>query len=400
MSETTSTQPEMNYGRIGSLGFILGLIGLLACLAVMYGGDKAMATNMMHSWMFGWAFWLALTLGCLGFTLLHHVVRGSWGQAVIRIFEAGGGVFALGTIAVLFAPIYLHLDKFYGMWVHPEPGDKIVAAKAVYMTPVAFLGRFIVFFAIWMAFAAVLRRSILRQDKTGDLNQQHFRTNLSAPGLVLYVITLTLATTDWFMSMDAHWMSTMFGPLYMIVCANLAIGFAAAVVCFNSNKAPYNAIMSKDLTRDFGNVTFMFVMLWVYFMLSQFIIIWHGNLPEYTSYYYKRQYESGFLLALGAINIVFGWFVPWMTLLSPKIKTLPKAVGQVAVFIFLMRIIDVYWNIMPFLRGGYVYPMWTDLVAFITIGGWWLFAFGKTASQASILPEHDTRLQEAIAHVA
>jgi hypothetical protein len=87
-----------------------------------------------------------------------------------------------------------------------------------------------------------------------------------------------------------------------------------------------------------------------------------------------------------------------MTLLAPRVKAGVQRLAIVCVVLIGMRFIDLYWTNMPFLRKGEVLPQWTDLVALIAIGGFWLWAFGKTTTQAAILPKHDTRLQEALHH--
>ena len=397
MSVATAEQ-KVSFRGAGNAGFIVGLLGTAGAMALMFGGDKALGKTMTHSWVFAWGVFMALVLGCFGLTLLHHTVRGSWGQAVIRIFEAGGGALALFVMALLFLPIAANFGVPYGKWWPMPVDDKYVVHKEVWLNPLGFGVRFAIYFLIWIGLAWGLRKSSLRQDANGDINEQQRRTNWSAPALVIYVLTITLASTDWFMSMDPHWFSTIYGPLYMIVGANLALGLATAIVCVNAKKSPYNEVVSGNLTKDLGNLCFAFTMLWIYFSLSQFLIIWSGNLPEFTSFFYKRQYDSQFLLILGAVNVVFGWFVPWMALLAPRTKKSLQLLLFVSSGIVLMRLIDLYWNIMPFMRKGDVLPFWTDAVALVAVGGFWLWAFGKTSAQADLLPQHDMRLQEALRH--
>jgi hypothetical protein len=88
-----------------------------------------------------------------------------------------------------------------------------------------------------------------------------------------------------------------------------------------------------------------------------------------------------------------------MTLLAPRTKANFRLLGTVAISIFFLRFIDIYWNIMPFMRGGEVLPTYTDLVALVAIGGLWLGAFGLASAKAKLIPAHDTRLEEALSHV-
>jgi uncharacterized membrane protein YiaA len=63
---------------IGIVGLILWGIGLFT--------QRELAFQGYH---FAYIFWAGLSIGCLGMTLLVHVVRGKWGQPLVRIFEAG-----------------------------------------------------------------------------------------------------------------------------------------------------------------------------------------------------------------------------------------------------------------------------------------------------------------------
>lgn len=395
---STETEKAVNFRPTGNAGLMLGILGMIGACALIFGGG-ADAKTMLHSYLFGWSLFLALALGCLGVTLLHHVTRGSWSLSILRLCEAGGGAGAFTLLAIAFLPIIAKMDVVYKKWMKFDPADTIIANKEAWLNQNAFILRFALYFLFWIGIAYFMRRSSVRQDESQDINEQHRRTNWGAPGLVLYVVSITLASTDFFMSLDPHWFSTMFGPLYMIVGANMAIALMTAVVCFNAAKAPYNTIMSKDVSRDLGNLTFAFTMLWIYFTLSQFIIIWSGNLPEFISFYDKRQHSSQFLLFLGSANVILGWFIPWMTLLAPRTKANFRLLGIVAISIFFLRFIDIYWNIMPFMRGGEVLPTYTDLVALVAIGGLWLGAFGLASAKAKLIPAHDTRLEEALSHV-
>ncbi|MBL8059207.1 MAG: hypothetical protein JNK63_00660 [Chthonomonas sp.] len=389
---------KAKFGHLGNLGLLMGVLFGGTALALMFGGDKAMGAEMVRSWTWAWGVFMALTLGSLGMALLSYITRGAWSQSVLRLFEAGGGAKTLFIMALLFLPVAANFGVPYYKWFPLQVHDEYMVTKAQWLNPQGFGIRFGIYFLIWMYLAARLRKSSLRQDESREIREQHFRTNLASPGMVVFILSVTLAATDWFMSMDPHWFSTMYGPLFIIVSANMALALATFIVCRNAKKEPYNQIVSEDLTKDLGNLNFMMTMLWIYFSLSQFIIIWSGNLPEFTSFYYKRQVESQFLLILGAVNVVFGWLIPWTALLAPRTKRNLSLLAFTAAAIFLMRFIDLYWTIMPFMRGGQVLPIWTDLLAILSIGSFWMWMFGKTTTEAELLPAHDTRLQEALHH--
>lgn len=406
MATETQSQSQFNAKSIMGVGFLAGIIGII--LLVVAGG--AMGADslkpVLQSYLFGWSMLSAAVLGCFGLTLLHHTVRGSWGLSVLRIFEAGGGPVALFWTAVSFLPIAMNMGAIYGKWVNPDPADALVMHKVApqmlfgsisipgYLTPGFFLFRFALYFLIWIVFAYFLKLWSEKEDATKDLKWRHKRTNLSAPGLVVFVLTITLASTDWFMSIDPHWFSSIFGPWYMIGGALFSLAVASAIVCANANKTPYNSVVSPGLTRDLGNLLFAICMLWIYFTLSQYLIIWSGNLPEFIIYYKERQ--AGVLPLVGMANVLLGWFLPWMLLLAPPMKAKPERLLFVCGILISMRFVDLYWNIIPLF--GRSYPVWTDLAALLGLLGIWLAIIGHQLQKSAVLPSHDTRLQEALEH--
>ncbi len=391
--DEVNVAPAVNFKPVGSVGLILALVGLVG-LAAFSSSSAAESIKLVSTgYFYGWALIMSLCLGCLGFTFMHHVVRGTWGLSVLRIFEAGSSPMTLFIMLLAYLPIWMNRETIYHHWIHFDPADKVLMYKSAYLNENWFAFRTLVYFAIWICFSALLRKWSLKEDKTKDLKLRQKRTNLGAAGLVMFVISITIASTDWFMSVDPHWFSAIFGPLYMIGGAVFAISFGTFVVCKNATKAPYNTVVSKELTKDLGNLMFAFTMLWIYFTLSQYIIIWSGNLPEFITFYKNRQ--GPFLSVLGSINILFTWLLPWGMLIAPINKSNPNRLMMIAGFAMLMRCVDVYWNFMPFFRAT---PSVTDLFGILAVLGLWLFGFGQSLRKASILPEHDTRLQEALKH--
>lgn len=381
---------RVNYGPMGNASVLVGFLGAIAMGAGIFSGKEG-----KHAYMFGFTCFAAMVIGCLGLTLLHHICRGSWSLSVLRIFEAGGGPVAVGSLAIAFIPIWLMRNDFYHHWIHPEhPFSHWV--KRAYFTETSWTIRAVMFLGIWFAISLAMRNSTRRQDKSGAINEQHFRTNYGVFSLILFILTVTFAITDWVMSMDPHWTSSIYGVWFVISGALMALTFATALVCINRNKAPYTEIMSHHLTKDLGNMCFTLTMLWAYFTLSQWLIIWSGNLPEFTSYYVTRNFkEQGFLI-LGGLNVIIGFFICWFGFLSPRVKRKPRMLITFCIIACIVRFFDLYYNVMPFMRTSFSF--W-DPIALAGFAAIWLAIFGKQSTGAAILPEYDNRLQE-IAHNA
>lgn len=380
-------------GKFGPAGLLVGVIGMIA----YWGAFFAMPDKqeiIAKSYMYGWMVWMTMTLGCLGLTLLHHTVRGSWGLAILRFIEAGGSVGSFVVMYIAYLPIMLFPGKVYP-WVNPGT-DKVLLQKQALYNPGTFLIMNTVLFIIWGAFAHFLRKSSIRQDENKNPNEAQGRTNWSAPGMVIYGLTVTLGATNWIMSMDKHWYSTMFGPIVMINGALAVLAAGTYLACANRDKAPFSQIVKPDLTKDLGNLLLTTTLLWAYFNFSQFVIIWNGNLPATAKYYAERS-PNGFNV-IGFLIIVGSFVVPFVSLLAPRVKRYPNLLMRVAGWIFFFRFVDNYYIIAPLYSTSMI-PTW-EIFSLLAVGGLWVAQYGQAVKSAGLYPTHDMRLMEAPGHAA
>src|SRR5258708_28071601 len=93
-------------------------------------------------------------------------------------------------------------------------------------------------------------------------------------------------------------------------------------------------------------------MFWAYFSLSQWLIIYSGNLPEETTYYLNRGMnpKTGQTVYwwLATIILLGQFFIPFLCLLSGKTKRSPSLLGNLALGMLFVRLLDIFWTILPF----------------------------------------------------
>ncbi len=371
----------------------LFVLGGVAVAGIVGSGKE----RFLQSYLFGWTFWMMLALGCLGFQLLIHTIRPAWGLSVLRIFEAGGGPWSFVALGVAFVPILMNAGTVYH-WTHPEYMSQHAALefKKWFLNDAGFLLRNVGYFLFWLGLAAYMRRSTLKQDQTKEEGLAVWRTSIAAPSILFFVLSITFAVTDWLMSLDAHWFSTIFGVWLMVGGALTAISFATLVVMRSAGKEPIKAIMHPALSRDLGNMIFVFTLLWGYTSLSQFLIIWAGNLPEFISFFTHRGHSSwGFL----SLVLIFGQFmVPFVLLMAPRTKAVPQILAAVASYILLMRLVDVYWIVIPFFERENAIPIGSDFIGLLAVGALWFAVFLNQIQKGALLPEYSHRLAEAYNH--
>ncbi len=389
MSETPARQQEVQLGKYGPAFAVMGIAALTATAVIGVGAPKA----TLQSYLFAVMLFMSITLGCFGLTLLQHVLQGKWGLPILRIFEAGGGVRNFIWMAVLFVPILWGAHYLYP-WTDPQQvaDDPVLAHRAAhYLNWTDIAVRFAVYFGGWIAYAYTMRKWVRAQEETGSFKFQQKRTNWASPGLVFIVLSVTFAYTDWIMALDPHWWSTMYGLWFVAGMALGATSLAAIISCLNANKAPYNQIVNKNWTRDIGNLMFTFVMLWGYTNLGQYIIIWHGNLPETTSYLINR--SLGHWSILSFVLVVGQFFIPFFLLLSPTVKAKPRNLAMVGIWILIMRLLDHFHVIEPFFRAQMSVNI-VDVLALIGVGCSWAFMFSLNIKSLPLFPSYDPRILE------
>ncbi|HMS56323.1 MAG TPA: hypothetical protein PKA27_13065 [Fimbriimonadaceae bacterium] len=369
-------------------------------LAIIGGVIMATTGTLWQSYIYGWLFMAGLTLGALGIVILHNVIRATWSLSILRLAEAAASPLSLFLMFLSWIPIAtVGLKEIY-LWADPvrSAGDHVLHNKAFFLNPSMFIGCSIAYFAFFIFMSNTLRKSTIRQDQNKDVTESQKRANIASPGLLAFAVVVTFAATHWAMSLEPHWFSTVYPLLSLIGQVNCAVAIATLILCVNANREPYKGIVNAKLTKDLGNILFATTMVWAYLTLSQFLIIWSGNLPEEVPYYRLRA-ELGWQF-LGWILIWGRFFVPFFALLAPKTKRYANTMKWVCIWIILMHILDVFWLVVPgFERGGLFQSIRLgDVGALIGFFGLFLVGFSTEVKKAALVPTHDNRLRENLDH--
>src|SRR5258707_14114166 len=168
-----------------------------------------------------------------------------------------------------------------------------------------------------------------------------------------------------------------------------------AIVLLPPPAGPFPGFLRPRHTHDLGKLLLAFLMLWAYFDFSQLLIIWSGNLPEEITFYYSRLHSQWGVVAV--IVVIFHFFVPFFLLLSRVLKRNPKVLPAVAIWLILMRLVDLFWMTRPEFTSLALPNIW-DIGAALAAGGLWFFFFIGNLKQLPVLPVGDPNLEEAIAH--
>jgi len=373
-------------------------VGVIGSLLLLFGGYFNPEQGL-RSYLIGFIFWGGIGIGSLGILLLQHLTGGAWGLVLRRVVEAGSRTI-FPWVAILSIPLLLGVPILYHEWYHFEASDKILAHKSAYLNQPFFIARAIGYFVLWGVMAYLLNKWSAEHDKTGDWKLLKKMTHFSGPVMVLFVLLVTFAAVDWVMSLDPHWYSTIFGLLFLINWALSCLAFVITLLAWLAHREPMKHVLGAKHFHDIGKLMLAFVMVWAYFNLSQYLIIWSGNLPEETPWYIVR--STGGWGVVGVIIILFHFAFPFVILLSRDIKRNFRWLSLMAMFILVMRAVDLFYLIAPSpmasIPGTAFHISWMDFVAPVAVGGLWLWWFFGELKRRPLMPPNDPFLETAIEH--
>jgi len=383
--------PELDHFR--SRALIVGIAGLALCGV----GAIFDAPQFFRSYLLAFVFWIGIALGCLAILMLQHMSGGAWGLVIRRVLEAATRTFPI--LAALFVPVALGIPFIYE-WANAAAVEvsPVLQHKHFYLNIAFFIGRAIFYFAVWNLVSYLLNKWSREQDLTGERDLTRKLQGLSGPGLVLYGLTVTFASIDWVMSLDPTWFSTIFGMLFMGGQGLSAMAFTIAVIVVLSNYKPMSEVIQPRHLHDLGKLMLAFLMLWAYFAFSQFLIIWSGNIPEEVTWYTRRLHSSWRYIGLALVLLHFA--LPFVLLLSRDLKRNARTITIIAILIFVMRYVDLYWMTGPEFHEGHFAVSWMDLIMPIGIGGVWLWYFASQLKTRPLVPVQDPYLEDALSHSA
>lgn len=367
------------------------LIAGVAGLALTAVGFFLSPDQFFRSYLLGFLYWFGIALGSMAILMIHHIAGGAWGAVIRRLLESSIGTIPL--LAVLFIPVALGIHHLYE-WSHADvvANDPILQSKAAYLNVPFFLARAVLYFVIWGVVAALLRRWSVEQDSDTDPKIVLRMELMSRGGLVIYGLTVTFAVVDWVMSLEPHWFSTVFGLLVMGGQGLAAFAFCVPLAVLLSRRETVGRVFGPSQYHDLGNMMLAFTMIWAYLSFSQLIIIWSGNLPEETTWYFTRSQGGWKIVGYSLLFLHFA--VPFAVLLQRKIKRAGSKLAIVALWLLFMRFVDLYWLVAPSLHPQNALPSWLDFTAVIGIGGVWLWFFVGRLAQNPVLALNDPSLPE------
>jgi hypothetical protein len=341
------------------------------------------------SYLLSFSFWTELSIGGLVFLQINHMSHGRWGVVIRRQLEAAVSV--LPICLILFIPIAMNYTSLYP-WAKPDvlATDEHLHKITAWLNPHAVTIRTVCFFIFWTVMGYDLLRRSARQDERGPVPVQFGK--VAAPGICFLVVTVTAALTDWIMSLEPHWFSTIYG---VEVIAGNAIGMLSLsiiLVAFLADEDKLRDVAIPNRFHDLGNLLFASTMFWTYVNFSQFILMWSANLSEEAPYYNLRRSHGWNAVAVAIIFLHF--VIPFYALIVRKVKRSPAYLSAMAALLLFAEWVYKFWLVVPPGREELRFAF-SDLFTWLAIGGIWFFFFIGRLRSRPLVPLGDPELVEA-----
>jgi len=390
MTNVPASAPETTgIGRWQMPALVVGVVGI----AISIAGWIFAPVDFFRSYLTSWLFWFSIAGGSVGVLCLQYITGGEWGLMIRR--PLGAASRAMWVIAVLVLPLIFGMQHVFP-WANPAwpKYHEIQELKGFYLKPTLFWIRQAIYFAFFLIWSWRIRVLSLQFYQDRSPFTELSRRKWAATGLVAVVLVMTFFSIDWLMSIEPGWSSTMFGITFLVGCGLSAFAFVTFFLSRLARTPAMADVLKPMHLRDLGNLLLAFVMFYAYTSFSEYLLIWYANLHEEIPHLlYREQGAWGFVALL---VVVFHFFLPFFLLLMRGIKDRPETIGWVTVIILVVRYVAIYWLAAPGWYEDHFHYHWTAFASLLGIGGLWLFEFIRQLKGQTIIPIHETWVEEAI----
>lgn len=337
-------------------------------VAALIVGAFVAPRQLFFAYLCAYGYAVSIALGALVFLMICHAMSAGWPTLLRRLTEAMVGT--LPILALLFVPLLPGLRVLYP-WLRLETiadlrERSLVALKLPYLDLGWFLVRAALYFGVWIAASAWLRRWSRKSDEAPPGALGHRLYALSGMLLPVVALTLSFASFDWLMSLTPAWQSTMF-PVYFF--AGGFLGALAGLTLLTSLADATGLIRGINDSHYYalGRLLLSFTIFWAYIAFFQFLLIWSGDKPDEVTYYLARV-RGGW--ATATVVLVLAQFVlPFFVLLSYDLKRRRGPLTLVAIWLLCAHYLDLHWLVMPSARPAGPVVHWLDLGALLAVAG-------------------------------
>jgi len=343
-------------------------------------------------------FFFLISVGVLAFYAIQHAAQAGWSPVVFRVMEGITAYVPIGALILFLLLIAsaLHLNHNHiFVWMDQQvvATDQMIQGKTGFLNLPFFFIRAILFLGGWIWYRQVSRKISIRQDNQPEnANFLHKKmVKASAAFLVFFIVSESIASWDWIMSVDPHWYSTLFGWYVFASFFVSGITTITLITIYLKSKGLLEFV-NKSHLHDLAKFMFAISIFWTYLWFSQFMLIWYSNIPEEVTYFIQRieDYNLPFF-GMVVLNLVF----PLLVLMNADFKRVNWIVVFVGIIILFGHYIDFFNMIMPATVGDRWFIGISELSSIAFFLGLFIFVVFNALSKYPLLAKNNPLIQES-----
>ncbi|MFN3752452.1 quinol:cytochrome C oxidoreductase [Flavobacterium sp.] len=344
-------------------------------------------------------FFMLIALGALAFYAIQQVAQAGWSPVLFRVMQGITAYLLPGSI-IFFILLLLSGFHFNHLFVWMNDGvtevghenyDALIDGKSGYLNFPFWIIRAAIFIAGWNLYRHLSRKNCLAQDEATDNSFYKKNFKMSAAFLVFFIVTESIMSWDWIMSVDPHWFSTLFGWYVFASFFVSGITTISMVTLYLKSKGYLENVNSSHI-HDLSKFMFGISVFWTYLWFSQFMLIWYSNIPEEVTYF-KTRIEDFNLPFFGAVamNFVF----PILLLINTDFKRVSWIIVTAGVVILFGHYVDFFNMIMPATVGDRWFIGVPEISAILFFLGLFIFVVFSALTKAPLVPKRNPFIEES-----
>ncbi|WP_442787731.1 quinol:cytochrome C oxidoreductase [Flavobacterium suncheonense] len=344
-------------------------------------------------------FFLLISVGVLAFYAIQWAAQAGWSPALFRVMEGITAYLLPGSVIffILLVLSGMHVNHLFawmgeGVTDPASPNyDAIIDGKSGFLNVPFFLIRALVFLGGWNLYRYFSRRNSLAQDNASDDSFYKKNFKMAAGFLAFFIVTESISSWDWVMSVDPHWYSTLFGWYVFASFVVSAVTVIAFVTLYLKSKGLLEYVNTSHI-HDLAKYMFGFSIFWTYLWFSQFMLMWYSNIPEEVTYFVTR-IENYKLPFFGMV--VMNFVLPILILINTDFKRLTWIVVMAGIIILTGHYIDFFNMIMPAAVGDQWFIGAAEIGALMFFLGLFIFVVFTALTKAPLLAKRNPLIEES-----
>lgn len=391
-----------SYGLIG-IGIVSLIVGFL-----MYGtGDVHHRTRFWATLLQNSTYFLMICNASMFFITATTLAFGGWQMAFRRIPEAiSAAVPVIGVLALIIILAIAfgghHMTHIYH-WTDHEAveADAILKGKSGFLNLPFFTVWTVLTIGLWSILGYKMRKLSRKSDEgpmSVETGKKYTWDNTVWAAIFIVWFALTVMSTTpwfWFMSIDAHWYSTMYSWYTFASTWVAGISLILLFVVYLKNNG-YLEYTNQEHIHDLGKFMFAFSIFWTYLWFSQFMLIWYANIPEETVYFNSR--TKGAYGGVFWLTLIINFLAPLLILMRRGSKRNYGTITIMALVIIFGHWLDFYQMIFASVLPEHVEMNLFDFGIALGFVGIIMLVTGRVLSKHPLVAKYHPFTKESIIH--